>query len=251
MSKTLGGFLFIRNGREFDYCFRETIKCLTEFCDQVSVVDCGSDDGTVYDLRLMESVHYNLNVTYLDDESWNSVHGKEKLSYFQNIASSKLTTDYQFLLQADEIVHENSYDAIRRAMNDGQDGYMCNRFNLWSSPFTKLSVQQNRQPCSTEVIRLTKVGHQCYDDGENIDAQSVNNYLEQIRIYHMGFVRKREVMKSKIINMQRNVFGMADYDNKLDECDVFDSKLWFDGSDLEPIKEPLPKIIQEWAIARI
>ena len=67
----------------------------------------------------------------------------------------------------------------------------------------------------------------------------------------MGFVRKRSVMKDKIIHLQVNVFGMLDYDKKLDLCEEFNSRLWFDDIDLKPISEPLPVIIQKWALERL
>ena len=68
----------------------------------------------------------------------------------------------------------------------------------------------------------------------------------------MGFVRKREVMRGKIINMQVDVFGMEHYDSKLDESELFNPDLWFDPkTDLKPIDEPLPAIIQNWAKERV
>jgi hypothetical protein len=58
-------------------------------------------------------------------------------------------------------------------------------------------------------------------------------------------------MKAKIINMQCGVFGMADYDQKLNDCDVFNPDLWFNPiNDLMPIVKPLPKIIEKWAKER-
>ena len=56
-------------------------------------------------------------------------------------------------------------------------------------------------------------------------------------------------MKAKIINMQTNVFGM-EHDKKLDQCEIFNPKLWFDGDDLEVIHSPHPKIMKEWVKTR-
>lgn len=248
MSKTLGGFLFIRNGIEFDYNFKETIESLLEFCDQVSVVDAGSNDGTRE--VLFDMVHPNLKINFFLKEHWDSIHGKEKLSYFQNKAADMLDTDYQFLCQADEIVDENSYDAIRRAMETDKEGFMCSRINLWGSPATVLNVPQNRMPCSPHVIRLTKKGYKCYDDGENLGCQASFSFINDIVIWHYGFVRRKEVMKDKIINMQRNVFEMG-HDPKLDGMEIFDSTKWFDGDDLAPVTRPHPRIMQKWILDRM
>lgn len=65
----------------------------------------------------------------------------------------------------------------------------------------------------------------------------------------MGFVRNKNVMKAKVINMQENVFGI-DHDPKLDKSDVFDSELWFSGNELSPITEEHPKFIKDWIKTR-
>lgn len=249
MSKTIGSFFMIRNGLQYDYNFKETIASLLEFSDQVAILDAGSDDGTRE--VLLEMNDPQLTIKFLQKEHWDNQHGREKLSYFQNMAAEMLNTDYQFLCQADEIVHEDSYGAIRRAIETGEDGFMCTRINLWGDPFHELNVPLNRMPCSPQVIRLTKTGYKSYDDGESIAAPASFQFVNDIRIYHMGFVRRREVMKDKIINMQTGVFEMADYDEKLKGMDVFDPYAWFSPEDLKPISEPLPALIQNWALERM
>jgi len=294
MSKKLAGTLFVRNGIEHDYCFVEAIKCLLEFCDHVFVVDAGSDDGTLEEIIRIKgseidkyklislgvgsaSNHFfkssiddknikrttystwssnKITIISFDKDEWENHKGKEKLSYFTNVAinaAKEAGYEYQFNLQADEIVHEKSYSEIRNCLNDNDEGYMCKRINLWSSPYMQLDVPLNRMPCSTSIVRLAKTNYLSYDDAENVGVPLVNTYFEGgIRIYHMGFVRRREVMKSKIINMQCNVFGMEHYDAKLDQAEIFNPDLWFHPqNDLRPIDEPLPKLIQEWAKERV
>lgn len=271
MSKKLAGTILCFNGNKFDYCFKEAIKCLIEFCDYVIVV-AGGDDGTIYDILHIEEFVVNkfsllspnkkvwesdrMKVIEITQEEWDSQHGKEKLSYFTNIAiqeASNMGFKYQFNLQSDEIISEKSYSEIRKAISDGDEGYMCKRINLWSSPYMQLDVPLDRMPCSTSIVRLAKTNYLSYDDAENVGVPLVNTYFEGgIRIYHMGFVRRREVMRNKIINMQCNVFGMEHYDAKLDQAEIFNPDLWFHPqNDLRPIDEPLPKLIQEWAKERV
>lgn len=247
--KKLGGTLFIRNGLQYDYCFVEAIKSLQEFCHEVIIIDAGSTDNSQSLLKPLEDS--KTKIIYLDGSEWEREQGREKLAYFQNKAIDNLTTEWNFCLQADEIVHEKSYDSIHRAINSGLgESYMCSRINLWGSPYYKLNVEHARMPCSKEIIRLAKTQYRSWGDGESIDAQCVMNFVNDIEIWHYGFVRKKEVMKSKIINMQCAVFGMENYDQKLNECEVFNSKLWFDGDDLAIIDSPHPKIIKEWILTR-
>ncbi len=249
MSKKLAGTLFVRNGKTFDYNYAESINCLKEFCDHVFIVDAGSDDETDKDILLNLCDNVKTTFIRLLPESWHEQHGKEKLNYFTNIAIQTAEKDgyeYQFNLQADEIVHEKSYDAIRKAVKTGKEAFMCTRINLWKSPYQYLNVPHERKPCSTQIIRLTKTCYRSIGDAESIDAQCVMDYVNDIDIWHYGFVRKKEVMKSKVINMQRDVFGM-DYDKKLDQEELFNPDLWFDPkTDLSIIDYPHPKIMLDW-----
>lgn len=251
---TLGGSQFVRNGIQYDYCFKESIESLLEFCDKVSVVDVGSSDGTVDVLKELESKHSNLIVTYLSNEDWERTQGEKhyKLCIFTDIAIRKLNTDYNYYQQSDEITHEKSYDAIRKAIETGFEGFLITRVNLWETPYHQLNVQGNRHPCSPYVIRLAKTKYLSCGDAESLDVPNVNeSFANEIRMYHMGFVRKREVMKDKIINMQEGVFELGSHDKKLDGSDIFIPERWFGKEDLKLIDEPLPKMIQRWAKERV
>jgi len=249
MNKTLGGIVWSYNGLSQDYCLKESILSLKECCDEVVVLDAGSTDGTAEFIKQFED--YKTKVILLDNSEWVAQTGKEKLNYFQNVALKHLSSDYYYLQQADEILHESSYKWLRIAIEQGAEAYLCKRVNLWQSPYLQLSVPQNRMPCSPIVIRLAKNEYLSYGDGESIAAPAQENFIEYIKIYHMGFVRKRDIMKQKVIHIQEEVFGV-NHDVKLDGSDVFIPQRWFDPEkDLIPIDEPLPKIIQEWAAERV
>lgn len=244
---TLGGALFIRNGLQYDYCFLEAMKCLEELCDEVVVLDAGSDDGTLEELSRNKSDKTMLIA--LNELEWYKRHGREKLAYFQNLAKSFLSTDYYFLLQGDEIIHEDCFPYIRRAIETGSEAFMCRRMNLWKDCNHYLNVILGRQPCNTFVIRLAKINYESIGDGESINAYADYTFSEDIMIWHYGFVRKKEVMKGKILNMQDVVFEI-DHDPKLDTMDVFDWSAWFSEDDLKSISQPHPKFIQNWIINR-
>lgn len=252
MKKTLGGFLFITSGNKYDYCFKEAIRSLCECCDRVNVLCLDLEsDGTHHDICELMDEYPHFEMYDIDYKLWQDTKGKTKLSHFQNIAAMALSTDYQLLIQGDECIHPDSYKIIRQAMETDGEGFLCERVNLWRSPNTMLGVPQNRQPCSTRVIRLTKRGYWCYDDGENIGAPASMDFADRIKIIHYGFVRKREVMKAKIINMQEGVFGMANHDPKLDQSEVFNPDLWFSDDDLSPINFTHPPIMNEWVMERM
>lgn len=248
MSKTLGGLLFIRNGLEFDYCFQEAIHSLQALCDKVVVLDAGSTDGTAEIVQKYED--QNTMVVCLGEDEWHKQQGREKLAYFQNLALSFLDTDYYFLLQGDEILHEDSFPSVRKAIDKGVEAFYCSRINLWRDCNNYINVEPEKQPCSINVIRLAKTKYKSVGDGESVEAIADVSFLPDIRIYHYGFVRTKEVMKKKVINMQEDVFQLGYHDPKLDKSDTFDSELWFRGNELSPITEQHPKFIQEWVKSR-
>jgi hypothetical protein len=250
MSRSLGGYGFCRNAIKYDYCAKESVECMLEFCDKVSIVYVESEDDTLALLKEIQSRHSKLIITEYGNDEWEKHQGKTKLAIFQNFAIEKLDTDYQFLCQMDEIVHEACYDTIRQAMKTDQEGFLTSRINLWGDPFHRLDVMQHRKPCSTEVIRLTKTGCLTYGDGESADAQAVDWFVNSIRMYHMGFVRDRKIQPDKIREMQGNIFQCG-VDEKLNGMEVFDGTKWFTEADLKPIDEPLPRIIQKWALERM
>lgn len=250
---TLGGTLFIYNGKSQDYCYMEAIKCLKDLCDVVVVVDAGSTDSTQDDLATINGG--NCGVTYLDGKEWSEQKGKEKLNYFSNVALDILTgcahIDYFCNLQGDEIIHEDSFPFIRQAMETGAEGFLTRRHNLWRDPYHQLNVVQSRKPCSTEIIRLAKPTHRSVGDAESLECQPFNlEFLDKIEIYHMGFVRNPFIMKKKIIHMQEEVFQMGQHDKKLDLAENFQPMDYFNEDDLIQIKKPLPKYVQKWAADR-
>ena len=254
MNKQLAGTLFIFCGNKFDYNYKEAIQCLLEFCDYV-IVAAGGDDNTYRDVSFIGSRnYYKMKVIHITQEHWDSQHGQEKLNYFTNVCieeAERMGYEYQFNLQADECLVEKSYPEILKAMSTGAEGFLVKRINLWQDCYHQLDVPQERKPCSTAIVRLAKTNYRSYSDAESVAVPYADSYFyEGIKMFHYGFVRKKEVMKAKIINMQCNVFEMADHDAKLNDCEVFDSTLWFKDEDLKIIESPHPKIMNEWIKTR-
>ena len=248
---TIGGAIFVYNGVKFDYCFEESIRCLQAFCDQVVVCVIRSDDGTLERCKALENSKTKLVI--LDAELWDQTSGKERLSYFSNVAISNLDTDWVYYQQADEVTHESSFLAIRLACEVGSqqgiEGYLVHRLNLWNTPYQYLTCPLDRQPCSIHVIRLAKARYRCVGDAESLAVPNVQ-LLNQVEMFHMGFVRKMDVMKQKVIHMQEVVFGTP-HDARLDASDVFEPLHYFQPTDLSPIPLSLPRHVVEWANQRM
>lgn len=251
MGKSLGGSTFIYNGIKQDYCFIETLECLAAFCDRIAIC-YGGDDGTIEAVNNWIAGRNNVYAKWFSKELWDSKQGREKLSYFSNQAIEMLDTDWNFYLQADEILHEKSFEAVLDAIEMDIPAHLVSRINLWGSPYYALDVPQERKPCSTEVIRLAKTQYRCVGDAESLGGMSHcdNRYLNDIRIYHMGFVRDPIKHLEKIRHIQDEIF-LIDHDKRIDGMEKFDPWKFFSFNDVKPITEPLPVFIQQWAHERV
>lgn len=253
--KTLGGCSFAYNAIQQDYNILETLECLYELCDQVSVV-VGGTDGTIERVKLWASLKLDgkpIFVTHITEEEWHEQVGRDKLSYFSNIAIGMVFTDYIIYVQADEVLHESSFPYVRQAIETGAPSFMITRHNLWATPYNRLEVDQSRKPCSTEVIRLAKKGYYCVGDAESLGVDQCDmSFVNKIVCYHMGFVRDKYKHLVKIDHMQSKVF-LWETDKRIhDNKDGFNCWKWgFTPADVVPIEDPLPKYIKEWAEERV
>ncbi len=246
--KSLGGILFIYNGRSLDYNFIETSKCLIDLCDQVVLLDAGSTDGSADELDQFKHLP-QVTVVKVDNSEWKKHQGKEKLSYFTNLAMAFLTTDYYINIQGDEILADQSYPYVRKAIETGYEAFVVKRINLWGDCNKMLIVPQDRKPCSTKVIRIAKVGYKSVDDAESIGAPAVNIFVNEIILIHYGFVRSKKAMVEKVNHMLTKIFLMSP-DPKMEGMVEWDGTKWFGEEDLVPLDIPHPKLMQDWILTR-
>jgi glycosyltransferase involved in cell wall biosynthesis len=246
--KTLGGTLFAYNPISQDYCIESAVASLKALCDEVVIVDAGSSDASTILLQLFADE--KTKVICLPNEEWHKHQGREKLAYFTNVAINSLSTEWNINLQADEVIHEDSFDAIREAIEQpNAESFWNRRINMWADSKYYLDVPDNRKPVGDVIIRLAKTKYQSIDDAQSIDAQPANgDYLDKIRIYHMGFIRSKYVHTKKIKHMLEEVFLMGNDKKVEDMGEVFDCwGLGFTKEDLKPITEELPIFVKQWA----
>lgn len=247
MIKNLAGTIFIRNGVSLDYCFEAAINSIKSFCDHVFVCYVESDDGT-FDV-LNSLLDERMTILKCTDEQWQEQQGRQKLSFFTNVAIEYAQSQgygYQFNIQGDEVLDQDSIPYIQQAIEIGEEGYYVTRHNMWADTEHMLNVPQSRKPVSTQVGRLTKTGYRSVDDAESCLAPCSLDFINLIQIWHMGFIRDNKKHIAKIKEMQGNIFLM-DYDKRADLKPEFDWKDWgFTDADLIPIHKPLPKYLDSW-----
>src|SRR5258706_11407300 len=148
MGKTLGGSLFVRNAVKFGYCVTEALESLYALCDQVSILECGSEDGTQDVIRSWVSSKKDpakrIVATY--EHVWEVGKNYDRLAILADAARAQLSTDWHFMLQADEVLHESAIPVIRSLIERPANGYFCRRLNLFRSPDVHVRLDSNKKP---------------------------------------------------------------------------------------------------------
>ncbi len=238
--------MFIHNGMEFDYCLHESLQSLLDVCDEVSVVDAGSTDGTRAYLDGVDNS--KLRVT---SAPWEPVpgHGFEWLIRLANIAREQLSTDYHFSLQADEVLHIEDYDKIKAFASRGTDLGFIRRLNFWRDAQHWCHVG-GRDLCRIAPLQVKNVQGDGHLDND-APGQSVHT---GINVYHYGALRRFDPLRKKTMEQEFNVWGF-------DTIDMYGSgvkllsksrKEWDDfyEADLMPFEGTHPPIMKDWLTER-
>ena len=112
---TISGYMTTKDCFRQGYPFREAILSMLNFCDEVIVVDGGSTDDTWHELSTWARHTNGLTVKQKkldwDHPRFAVFDGEQKAR-----ARSLCTGDFCWQQDADEIVHENDYDKIRKTV---------------------------------------------------------------------------------------------------------------------------------------
>ena len=258
---TLGGHLFVCRGLKLDYCFLEATESLLPVCDQVAVTLFSDEDLEAFKEKFPNEP--KIILVKKEEKDFDGMPGKERLNWWTNFTRDQLSTDWQFCLQSDEILHEDSYAAVRQTIEKPiAEAYAVRRFNLWGDCYHYLNYpkiiaagRHGHLPCSEYVGRLALLKYNSCGDAESLDAPFNWDYKDAIRTYHMGFVRDKKKKSDHIIHIQEKVFDLGFHDPRTDD-DIrenngeFRPYKRFSKDELLPISENLPKVIQKWAEAR-
>jgi len=109
----LSGYTTTKNVIKSDYPWRESIQSLLAFCDEVVVVDGGSDDGTWENLESW-AIHEEKLKIYQVKRDWNHYRFAVFDGQQKAVARSLCKGDWCWQMDVDEVVHENDYEKVKK-----------------------------------------------------------------------------------------------------------------------------------------
>ena len=173
-----------------------------------------------------------LNIGEGDDDTWNLVQsmrepkirpfrswwdpnlrvGGELLARQTNLALERCQGDWGIYLQADEVLHEKDYPLIRRAMERHRsDSTEAIRFRYHHFYGSFQTIQDYPRIWYTRGIRIVKLGIGASSWGDAMDfclrrdgREWFLRYADiDAYIYHYGWSRPPEIMRTKRANFER------------------------------------------------
>ena len=110
---TLGIYLIAHDLEAYDYPFIEALDSALPIADELVINECGSTDGTLAALQAWAQKSSKVQIV---QSEW--IDNWRQLAVLGNYCVPFLKTEWAWQLQADEIIHEDSYREIRRRIHE-------------------------------------------------------------------------------------------------------------------------------------
>jgi hypothetical protein len=187
------GFTFVRNAIKLDYPAVEAITSILPLCDEVIVGVGDSEDDTLGLIRSINSPKIKIFESVWDDSLRA---GGQVLAIETNKALDRVSPDttWAFYIQADEVVHEDDYPAIRAAMEKYKDdtrveGLLFKYVHFYGS-YDYIGDSRTWYNNEIRIIRNLK-GIRSYRDaqGFRINDRKLNVKAINARMHHYGWVK--------------------------------------------------------------
>jgi len=245
----ISGYTMVRNARELDYPVDLTIRSLLVGCDEVVVGVAESTDGTLEWLRDLFSGEPRVVIV---PQPWSDpVADPGWWVRWINETRSHLSYDVQFMLDADEVSDPTVWTTLRA--EPAGSVVTLKRLNYWRN---RRTIVRTGHCCSDKVVRFAPAAlHMTSDeiyDGVHFpaDMPEIRKRARErlnLRIHHLGFLRKRDALFRKVEVCLRAWWGSSQ-DTRLVEAAKSPDRHWSEFIDqpVEPFNGPWPELIVPW-----
>ncbi|ASZ10117.1 glycosyltransferase family 2 protein [Chitinophaga pendula] len=200
----VSGFTFVRNAIKYDYPVVEAIKSILPLCDEVVVSVGNSEDDT---LGLIQSINSpKIRITHsVWDDSLRKDGRVLAVETDKAYAAISADADWAFYIQADEVVHEDGYEAIRNAMIKYKDdtsveGLLFNYVHFYGS-YDYVGDSRTWYQHEIRIVRNDK-RIRSYRDAQGFRKDNEKLHVKSVAaaIYHYGWVKDPYLQAKKTTN---------------------------------------------------
>lgn len=202
----ISGYTIVRNSTVLDYPFKESVRSILPLCDEF-IINCGDSTDNTASLVSELQQEYPEKIRALHSV-WTreNQQGGFQLKAQSDAALAQCKGDWCFYLQADEVVHEDDYPKILKAIQAAEklpevDGILFDYLHFYGN----YSNQIRGRNWYRREVRLIK-------NGRNIssfrDAQGFRKNGKRVlalssgaRVFHYGYVRTSEGLRKKSFQM--------------------------------------------------
>lgn len=196
------GFTFVRNAITYDYPVLESIHSLLPLCDEVIVAVGNSADDTLGLIKNINSPKIRIIETTWDDSLRE---GGRVLAVETDkaLAAVPADADWAIYLQADEVLHEADYPAIRAGMerwkdDKNVDGLLFSYRHFYAS-YDYVGDSKRWYRREIRIVR-PGIGVYSYRDAQGFrrgDNQKLRVKLLDASVHHYGWVKPPAAMQRK------------------------------------------------------
>jgi glycosyltransferase involved in cell wall biosynthesis len=219
---TISGFTYIRNGFTFGYPFLESMQCILPLVDELVVVVGNSTDGTREAVAALHPTKIKIVDTIWDDQLRE---GGKIFAQQANIALDACKGKWAFHIQADEVIHENDYAQIRKAIqvadaNPNIEGILFDFLNFYGG-YHHIGATRKWHRREVRIVRnipeirsyRDSQGFRLYptqqDWKEGHKGRSLKVLYVKVPFFHYSYARKPQLMQKK-----NNYFNSFWHDDK-------------------------------------
>ena len=194
----VSGFTFVRNAVKLGYPFVESIRSLLPLVDELVVNVPSSEDDT---LARVKAIGDRKLAVFESDWDDSLREGGRILSLQTNRALERCCGDWAFYLQADEVLHEADYPAIRAALRlyhsrDNIDG-LSFRYVHFEGGYDAVNPFRYRRQ-----VRVVRNNGKIVSEGDacgfrRLDGRRLRDQRLKARVYHYGWARPADEMLRK------------------------------------------------------
>lgn len=242
---TISGFTFLRNAHKLYYPIKESILSILDMVDEF-VIALGEGDADDITLELIQTL--NSPKIKIVNTHWDLDKNKGGSEYANqtDIAKSHCTGDWLFYLQGDEVIHENDKREIVKACNSNLEntkveGFVFNYLHFFGDYehyfadhcWYKKEIRIIRNLPEIHSWRDAQSYRFVYDLAKfnyhkSAGTRKLNCIALKARVFHYGWVRPPDKMKSKNDHVMKNYnhtfwsdFNkIFDY-GRMDYCKIF------------------------------